>query len=416
MRFGKKPDKMRVIVAHPGRQHSHQLALALQSERELAGYWTGVPCAPLKKGFLSARLKSRIERHGPVSIEGSLVRWWPVAPLCRKIGEAVLASQQAKHTEYRGYAWFDWWAARSLGAAQADVVIGYENSALRTFRAARRIGMATVLDAASIHHSAQDRLRVPVESEKLHRAINRQKDEEIRLADHILTVSQFARQTYIDAGVSPHKVHSVMLGADIDLFTPPAGGSAAKSDLTTFLFVGSVTFLKGIDSLLKAFGKVVNGDRRAVLRVVGGAGEAIPYLRKRLSDRVFYLGPLPQTALVEEYQRADCFVLPSRFDSYGMVVAEALACGLPVIVSDMVGAKDLVRENSSGWIVPFDNVSLLEERMFWCVDHRDDLRRMRTAAREAACQASWKSYRERVMGVLHRLFEDRSGRAQAKSV
>ena len=68
-------------------------------------------------------------------------------------------------------------------------------------------------------------------------------------------------------------------------------------------------------------------------------------------------------SLAAELRRADCLVLPSRNDSYGMVVPEALASGLPVLVSDMVGAKDLVAEGQNGWVVPAGDAGALAERM-----------------------------------------------------
>jgi glycosyltransferase involved in cell wall biosynthesis len=113
-----------------------------------------------------------------------------------------------------------------------------------------------------------------------------------------------------------------------------------------------------------------------------------------------YLGSLTQEALVDEYRAADCLVLPSRHDSFGMVVAEALACGVPAVVSSGVGAKSLIEEGVSGWIVPAGDVRALEERIEWCVDNIDTVRSMSTHARRAAETASWSEYRKRVSMVF----------------
>lgn len=387
-----------ILVAHPGRQHSHQTALALQEAGLLAGYWTGVPCLESHASWVPTAIRDSLCHHGTVPLRPELVRWIPVAPLLRKGAESILNHRTAKIFEYLGYDLFDRLVARAVERYRPSAVVAYENSALHTFRTARRLGIVTVLDAASIHHEAQDRLHDVVESRRLHVRINKRKDAEIRLADHILTVSEFARSTYLDAGVPSQKVQSLMLGADISFFRPRQELRTDKD--FTFIFVGSIIMRKGIDTLLEAFEKIRMRCGEVSLRFVGGNGEALPLLKENLSETITYAGPLSQVRLIEEYQHADCFILPSRNDSYGMVVAEALACGLPVIVSDMVGAKDIVREGENGWVVPVNDVSALAERMAWCVDHRAQLAGMGQAARESALNADWPAYHERLVRFI----------------
>jgi glycosyltransferase involved in cell wall biosynthesis len=93
-------------------------------------------------------------------------------------------------------------------------------------------------------------------------------------------------------------------------------------------------------------------------------------------------------------------VLPSRNDSFGMVVPEALACGLPVLVSDMVGAKELVDPGRNGWIVPAGDAGALAERMAWCVRHREAVGAMRERCRASAEAATWPAYHRRLAELL----------------
>ena len=83
-----------------------------------------------------------------------------------------------------------------------------------------------------------------------------------------------------------------------------------------------------------------------------------------------------------------------------MVVPEAMACGLPVIVSDMVGAKQLVEEGRNGFIVPVGNVAALAARMRWLVQNRAMAGQMSLAARSSAEEASWASYRRRFLAAV----------------
>lgn len=369
---------MNVLVTHPGRQHSHQAALALQQAGALAGYWSGVPAA----GF---------RHYAPVPLDPARTRWFPWTPALRRLGPwPDLAACRL----------FDRWAAAGLGRSGADAVIACEISALATFREAKRRGIRTLLDAPSIHHAAQDRLHGTTDSPGLHRRIVAVKDAEIALADHVLTVSELARGTYLEAGVPPEKVHAVPLGADLGLFSPD--GEEKTGDLT-FLFSGATIHRKGFDLLLEAFDRARASHPGVRLRLAGPRGDSAWLLDRRGLEGIDVLGAMPQPELATELRRADVLVLPSRNDSYGMVVAEALASGTPVLVSEMVGARDLVTAGETGWIVPVGDAGALAERMAWCADHPGEVRAMAADCRRAAEAATWPAYHRRFMELLEGL-------------
>src|SRR5262249_13534842 len=140
----------------------------------------------------------------------------------------------------------------------------------------------------------------------------------------------------------------------------------------------------------------------ARLRLVGPGGDA-EHLLAGASSRVSAAGPLDQQGLADELRRGDCLVLPSRNDSYGMVVTEALACGVPALVSEMAGGQDLVRDGATGWVIPADDREALAERMLWCVRHPADVRAMSAACRRAAETATWPAYHRRLADLVRRL-------------
>jgi glycosyltransferase involved in cell wall biosynthesis len=373
---------VRILVTHPGRQHSHQAALGLDKAGMLAGYWAGVPVA----GY---------GRYAPAALGPGQARSAPWTPALRRAGDRLLPRTAAAWTDFAACRLFDRWAARSLARFRLDAVIACEISSLETFREARRLGIATILDAPSIHHAAQDRLHGTADPPDLHRRITGVKDEEIALADHVLTVSELARQTYLEVGVPPGKVHAIPLGADLDLFAP---GEPPEGPFT-FLFSGATILRKGFDLLLAAFERVPD----ARLKIVGSKGDLGHLLDGRSPDRITLVGPVPQRELAEQLRRADCLVLPSRNDSYGMVVAEALASGTPVLVSEMVGSKDLVTEGKTGWIVPVEDVNALADRMLWCATYPEAVRALRPDCRAAAREATWPAYHQRLAELLRRL-------------
>src|SRR5262249_40563268 len=153
-------------------------------------------------------------------------------------------------------------------------------------------------------------------------------------------------------GVAPERVHAVLLGADTSLFTPAPPETPPRSGDLRFLFCGATIQRKGFDLLLDAFARVRAAEPGVGLRIVGPRGDSFGLLEERSIAGISVSGLVGQRELAGELRQADCLVLPSRNDSYGMVVAEALACGLPVLVSEMVGAKTLVEPGQNGWIVP----------------------------------------------------------------
>jgi len=394
-----------VLVTHPGRQHSHQAALALQGQGMLAGYWSGVPAVAGAGRRLPAFLRRRFARYAPVPLDPAQARWFPWTPALRRLGDALLPADAAAWNDFLACRLFDRWAAAGLKRSGAGAVIACEISALATFRKARRLGLMTLLDAPSLHRAAQDRLHGTGDPPRLHRRIAAVKDREIALADHVLTVSELARQTYLEAGVPPEKVHAVDLGADLELFAPaaPATGEEAVRDGFTFLFAGATIRRKGFDLLLQAFDRVAAAEPGARLRIAGPRGDLGHLLDGRPPGPVAFLGPQTQDGLAAELRRADLLVLPSRNDSYAMVVPEALASGLPVLISEMVGAKGLVSEGRTGWIVPVEDAGALAQRMAWCLQNPGALRALRPDCRRAAEAATWPAYARRFTDLLREL-------------
>ena len=283
------------------------------------------------------------------------------------------------------------------------MVVAYENAALRIFQRARQLGIVTVLDAASFHHAWQDRFYEPAESRRTHRRIVARKDAELALADHVLTVSEYARESYLDAGAPAERVHALALGAAIEKFTATRDEAASgRCGPLRFVFVGHIDERKGVDVLCEAARRLAADGKPFELGVIGKQNseislDGVPGIKR--------LGWMAQDRLAEELRSFDALVLPSRHDSFGMVVAEAMASGLPVIVSDHVGAKEMVTPGKNGFIVPTGDAAALAAAMAWLIDHRDALPAMRIAARAAAERYCWEAYRERAVRTLRSIAE-----------
>jgi glycosyltransferase involved in cell wall biosynthesis len=389
-----------VLVVHPGRQHSHQLARALASSGMLAGYWAGVPLGKPERTIIPNWIWERYFKYDSFELPRSQVHAAPMTPIARRIAGKLLPLAWAVDVSHRIDAAFDAWSARLLERSDSapDLVVCYENAALATFRMARSRGAKTVLDAASVHHRWQDRSSRYRESARAHARITARKDAELALADYVITCSELARASYVAGGVAPERVTAVPLGVDLDRFAPDTKEENV-TDVTRchFVFAGQPSRLKGLDTLLEASARLLADGSQFRLSIAGGAPRSSV---GALPRGTIVLGHLTQAELATLFRQADCVVLPSRFDSFGMVVLEALACGTPVIVSDHVGAAGVVRPNESGWIVPAADSQVLANQMQWCIGNLESLRGMRSAARQTALAHSWSVYGQKVCELL----------------
>ena len=403
---------LQVLVTHPGRQHSHQLVKALHREDMLAEYWTGVPARPLTSVSALRPLVGPLEKHALLPIPDDRVRHFLLEPIVRRATAWMSPGQQVDWSHW-AMEQFDRWCADRLEEADADAVVAYENGALHTFRRAKELGMTTILDAASFHHAWQDDVYDYVESSAVHERINDHKDAEIELADHILTVSSLARESYVDGGADADRVTSVPVGCDLDRFRISSDDVSSQEDAPfTFIFAGHAGHRKGIDLLLDAASRLEDEGQNVQIWVAGGEDPNVEWSRSSLVKR---LGRLPQPELADRFRQADCLVLPSRHDSFGMVVVEAMATGLPVIVTENVGAKEAVTEGVSGWIILAEDADALYEQMRWCIQNHEDVRRMHKAARRDASAYSWEAYHRRVIHHLQNIVGSIRSRSSAPS-
>jgi len=286
---------------------------------------------------------------------------------------------------------FGRWLASEL--AQCRVHRGYffTQIALESVSLMRPWGAATILD--SPNGDIRDfRDQLCRESKKWtgwpywghpNEAMVRRVEDEYQLADRIRVSSEWARRSLVSGGVPDSKIFVVPQSIDVTRFVP--GPAMKPSGPLRIVFVGSISLGKGFQYLLKAMSRI--GPRHVSLEMVGATGD--PWSKrlfarlKRGLDVVDAPGdPVPA------YQRGELFVLPTLHDGFGLVVAEAMACGLPVITTDACGAAEWLREGESGWIVPRGDEDALVNAIETALTLRARLSDMGRAARTAAMQLS----------------------------
>ncbi|HEY7001746.1 MAG TPA: glycosyltransferase [Candidatus Udaeobacter sp.] len=211
--------------------------------------------------------------------------------------------------------------------------------------------------------------------------------------DTVFVNSEEYRQSWIKRGFDAEKLKILPRGLDTELFTPARREPAFWEKFTAvngqirLLYVGRISREKDLDILADAFRRLRNDGLPVQLFVVGHG----PYSEKfaqSLPEAVF-TGYLTGKELATAYASADIFVFPSTTDTFGNVILEAQASGVPVIVSDSGGPKELVEERTNGLITRSRDVDDFTRAIRSLVTDATLRTRMSTAARESVIDRSW---------------------------
>jgi D-inositol-3-phosphate glycosyltransferase len=205
-------------------------------------------------------------------------------------------------------------------------------------------------------------------------------------------------------------------GVDLDRFSPrPREAARAELGLApgekAVLFVGRIQRLKGLEVLMRAFARL--SDLNARLVIVGGQPgtshetreiSRLQHLAVRLgiAERTRFVGAVPHEQLPIFYSAADITVMPSSYESFGLVAVESLACGTPVVATRVGGLSSIVRDGETGLLVPWRDAELFAERLRQLLD--DDALRQRLArqARASVLEYGW----DRIADEHLALYED----------
>jgi len=291
-----------------------------------------------------------------------------------------------------------------------DIVHGYTGQMLETIRAAKRRGIRCVVDRPNTHVNFMRRA-LEAEYEKYdvcfpaYRACRaRRETEELAKCDAVVTCSRFARKTMIDEGVDPEKVHVVPYGVDLDLFRP----EPKRDDVFRVVFVGLICLRKGIQYLLEAWeqlgldNEIACGKAELILQghLLDDAVDVVDYYRSRCR---FTLRPHTESManLNKLYNSASVCVFPSVEDGFGMVVTEAMACNRPVIVTEHMGAAEVVDDNAHGFVVPAARAGAIADRLDHLHQHDDGS--PGADGRQRIGRLTWDAYRSGLLSVYEKI-------------
>lgn len=360
---------MKIAILVPGRFHAFDLGSALLRRGHDVTVLTNYPKWAVKRfGFPAERVRS-FWMHGVVS-------------------KVAYLTYQA--TMQRPERWlnrmFGQWAAEQLSRERWDVVHAWSGVSEELLSASDANGTARLMMRGSAHIRTQDLILRQEEQRTSTRMdcpdswIRAREEREYALADCIVVLSTFARDSFVSEGVDPEKLRRLPLGANTEMFRPSPEVIDARCRRIVsgaplnVLYVGAVSLRKGLWDIAAILRRPE--AKRFHFRFVGPITSEARHLARTLQGAAEFVPKQPQRELRTWYSQGDLFLFPTLEDGFAVVLAQAQANALPILTTTNCSGPDLIREGETGWILPIRSPEAFVERLMWCDSNRPALAEM----------------------------------------
>lgn len=336
--------------------HLYDLAKALHARQALGRYYSGYPgwkLQPPPEFPLVARSSRTLVTYGCLRLPAGL-----------------------RPPAHRLFRWqdqgFDRAVAASFPGDPAESLHAMPGQARATFAAARAAGRRTVLNHASgpvrqqLALVAEEYARAGIPQAAHHgfdAAYFEREQAEYALAERHCVASRVVRAQLIAEGVPENRIWVVPYAADPRCFFPPS--RPARRNPRQIVYAGQLSLRKGLRIALAALAEL----RQSAAFTLDAYGRVNAEMRAAIAAATHpgarFHGGIDQGRLGEVFRHAGMLVLPSWEDAFGLVVPQALSCGLPCIVSDRVGAADLIVPGVNGSVFPAGDAPALAREIAW---------------------------------------------------
>jgi glycosyltransferase involved in cell wall biosynthesis len=235
------------------------------------------------------------------------------------------------------------------------------------------------------------------------RAIDNE-EVEYEMADAISLPSRFTLRSFVEMGTPVSKLRLLPYGVNVGAFRR----SEKRASNFRIAFIGQLCVRKGLHTLLETFSRLNLPGAELVL-VGGHTPDTQAILSRYPLDNVTLTGLLPREGVIREMSRASVMVLPSIEEGLALVMAQALACGCPVIASTHTGAEDLFADGEEGFIIDPGDGEGLAERLTRLALDRDLVESMgEKAVRRVQEIGGWDRYGRESLAMFDALLSARS--------
>lgn len=271
-----------------------------------------------------------------------------------------------------------------------NIFHGWCNMSYSQILKAHSFGAKTVIERASSHVLDQYRVmveeyeRFKIKSGPIHPYSIRKQLNEYEMSDYVATPSEYSKQSLLNHSISEEKILQLPYGVDTDKFTPI---KVEKDNIFRVLFVGQNWIRKGLYYLEKAFSELDIKDAKLIVRCDAPIFPDIDYkniIRKEWVDDI-----------VELYNSIDIFCLPTLEEGNALVVGELASCSVPSITTYNSGTW--LEDGKSCFFVPIRDINALKEKLRYCYDNPDVVKKFGREARKKAEKNTWDNYGKRLL-------------------
>lgn len=403
--------RYRVIVAHPGKQHSYQTVKALNRDDIDLTYITTVYD---KKNSLTNKLKGIFLNGDNLKRANSrncaAIADKQVVQFCELSGLVTLFLLRVDKSKKIYRKWNDWVfnrfghkVAKFAVKENADMVIMFDANAKPCFEYLKE-NASNIVKVLDVSIAARPYQRVVYESDIAKTGLTGLKEEqvflwnddkisfyqkEIKYTDYFMAPSEFVKKSLKYCGVEDRYICKVPYGVETNRFEYHE--RCTHGGPLKLVMAGQVSYRKGFHHLIKVLKNYSKDDVQLVL--FGALNHNDDFFEKNGNlENIDYRGFVTQEKIIEEYKKSDVYIFPSLCEGLSLSVLEAMSCGLPVLLSDHSGANDAVEDGKNGKVFVAGDDEKLKETIDWYIKNRDRLLEMGRYARNTAQRYSWDSY------------------------
>lgn len=413
---------MKIRVVQIGARKSYAVPMALADAEWLEYlitdfYRTEAKIRPSIYSLLS-RLNSpkglkRIQSRFGKGIPKTAVKTLPISGVLKKV--VVLATK--KHSPLSGQLWgsriFTSSAAK-LGFDSVSAVYAFSSAALEVFEEAKKRGIGCVLDHETAPALEEQRLieevtdrypswvdlKVDKDSNGVKAYADRQA-QEAELADCVVAPSTFCKRLLVHSGLRESACSVIPFPMRKEFQSSLGRNSKSAVSLgkrkLRVLFVGDDAIRKGLPDLVSAL-KLLDHSQIETRGIGNWNLSAAGWREAKSAMEV--LGGVPRSEVQRHFEWADVFILPTYSDTMGVVILEAMAMAVPVIVTDNSGGPDLVRDGLDGFVVPYKAPDAVASKIDLFATERDRVVEMGHYAKQRAAKFSMQRYQEQLLGEI----------------
>lgn len=279
--------------------------------------------------------------------------------------------------------------------APVDIGVFWGNMAYAQIQKVHNLGGKTIVTRASSHINTQNHIlleeykRFGINSLPIHPWVIKKSLAEFKETDFVTVPSQFAYDSFIDEGYPAHKLILNPFGVDTEKFRSM---DVERPDLFRVLFTGENWIRKGLWFLLKAWNELDLKDAELVVRSNAPIMNDIDYKSIRMTGWV--------KDIVEFYNSFDVFCFPTLEEGNALVISELASCSIPSITTYNSGTW---LDEKSCFFIPIRDTNAIKEKLQYCYDNRDEIKKVGKEARKRAEENTWDHYGKRLLNQYSKI-------------